>query len=244
MNKIKQLLIIVLVLTSMVTFGQTNSTKTQEQPYIEVTGTAEKEVIPDEIYIAIVIREKYENKVKVTIEDQEEKLKVAITSIGIDISNLTLSDANADYVKVKWQKKDVLTKKDYSLKVTNATTLGHVFQKLEELEITDAYISKVSHSKIDSLRKDVKILAMKAAKEKADYLLAVIGEQTGKALIVTESAQTYTKTNNEIMALPQRNVNMIANSTYGVDSKTGNIQEIQFQKIKLTASIYVKFSIK
>lgn len=244
MNKMKQLLTIVLALTSLLTYGQTNLNKTEEQPYIEVVGTAEKEVIPDEIYIAIVIREKYENKVKVTIEDQEEKLKVALTSIGINISNLTLSDANADYVKVKWQKKDVLTKKDYLLKVTNATTVGQVFQKLDDLEITDAYISKVSHSKIDSLRKDVKILAMKAAKEKADYLLAVIGEQTGKALVVTESAQTWTKNNNEIMALPQRNPNTITSTTFGVDSKSGNIPEIQFQKIKLVASIYVKFSIK
>lgn len=242
MNKIKQLLTMAFLLTTIMTFGQTNTTKTEEQPYIEVTGTAEKEVIPDEIYISIVIREKYEGKTKITIEEQEEKLKEGLILIGVDIKNLSLSDANADFVKVKWQRKDVLTKKDYVLKTANATSVGQVFQKLEELEILDAYISKVSHSKIDSLRKEVKIQAMKAAKEKADYLLNVIGQQTGQALVVTESFQNNTVTNREIMALPQRNVNSMA----GVDSKVGLTPnfEIQFQKIKLTASIYVKFAIK
>jgi hypothetical protein len=100
-------------MTTIFAFGQTNTSKTEE-PYIEVTGTAEKEVVPDEIYIGIIICEKYVNKVKVTIEEQEEKLKTAVKLLGIDLTNLYLSDANADYTKIRWQKKDVLTKKDYT----------------------------------------------------------------------------------------------------------------------------------
>lgn len=243
MNKLKQLMTMAFLLTTILTFGQTNTTKTEEQPYIEVTGTAEKEVIPDEIYIGIIIRERYINKIKVTIEEQEDKLKSAVKSLGIDLTNLYLSDANADYVKIRWQKKDVLTKKDYTLKVSNATTVGQVFQELEKLEITDAFISKVSHSKIDSLRKEVRIMAIKAAKDKADYLLTAIGEQTGKPLIITESPQTIYRS--EINALPTRNVNSIASTIGGVSSSFGDKDnEIQFQKIKLASSIYVKFSIK
>ncbi len=243
MNKLKQLLTMAFLLTTIFTFGQTNTSKTEEQPYIEVTGTAEQEVIPDEIYIGIVIREKYVSKVKVTIEEQEEKLKNAVKSLGIDLTNLFLSDANADYVKVYWWTKDVLTKKNYTLKVSDATTVGKVFKELEKLEITDANISRVNHSKLDSLRKAVKILAIKAAKDKADYLLTAIGEQTGKPLEIKE---------NEI--LPNRtlaNVNVrgsrSSETEYYVDGmkmKSDDNNEIQFQKIKIQTSIYVKFSIK
>jgi len=243
MNKLKQLLTMAFLLTTIFTFGQTNTSKTEEQPYIEVTGTAEQEVIPDEIYIGIVIREKYVSKVKVTIEEQEEKLKNAVKSLGIDLTNLFLSDANADYVKVYWWTKDVLTKKNYTLKVSDATTVGKVFKELEKLEITDANISRVNHSKLDSLRKAVKILAIKAAKDKADYLLTAIGEQTGKPLVIKE---------NEI--LPNRtlaNVNVrgsrSSETEYYVDGmkmKSDDNNEIQFQKIKIQTSIYVKFSIK
>ena len=243
MNRLKQLLTMAFLLTTILTFGQTNTPKTEEQPYIEVTGTAEKEVIPDELYIAIIIRERYVNKVKVTIEEQEEKLKVVVKSLGIDLTNLYLSDANADYVKIRWQKKDVLTKKDYTLKVSNATTVGQVFQELEKLEITDAFISRVNHSKMDSLRKEVKILAIKAAKDKADYLLTAIGEQTGKPLIIKENE-----------TLPLSNVSGVYNwaglserKLYYVDGikvRDKEEDEIQFQKIELQTSIYVKFSIK
>lgn len=177
-----------------------------------------------------------------TIEEQEEKLKAAVKSIGIDLTNLFLSDANADYVKISWQKKDVLTKKDYTLKVSNATSVGQVFQELERLEITDASVLKVNHSKIDSLRKEVRIMAIKAAKEKADYLLKAIGEQTGKPLIVTETPQPNIR--EEIARMPLRSsANFI--SIDDVPASNGNkVQEIQFQKIKLSSGVYVKFSIK
>jgi uncharacterized protein len=235
MNTIKQLFSMALLITAMITNGQNKTTNSHEKPYIEVNGTAEKEIVPDEIYIAIVIREKYENRVKVTIDNQEEKLINAIRSLGIEGSNLYLSDANADYVKIKWHRKDVLTKKDYLLKVTNATTVGQVFQKLEEIEINDAYISKVSHSNIDNLRKEIRILAIKAAKEKADYLLNAIGEKTGKALIVNEKNQN---------TITQRNISANTFSVNETKSNALSNYEIQFQKIKLTASIYVKFSIE
>lgn len=240
MTKIKTLLTTAFLLTSLFTFGQTLTPNTEEQPYIEVTGTAENEVIPDEIYITITLREKYVEKVKISIEEQENKLKNALKSLGIDLTNLYLSDADADYVKIRWQTKDVLTKKEYELKVTNATTVGQVFQELEKIDITDASIAKVNHSKMDSLRKEVKIKAIKAAKNKADYLLAAIGEQTGKPLIIREidflPTQTYS---NEISVRGNR----MGETKYIIDDYLEN-NKIQFQKIKIQTSIFVKFSIK
>jgi len=243
MNRLKQLLTMAFLLTTILTFGQTKTPTTEEQPYIEVTGTAENEVIPDEIYIRIIIKERYVNKVKVTIEEQEEKLKAVVKSLGIDLTNLYLSDANADFVKVNWRTKDLLTKKDYTLIVTNATIVGKVFQQLDELEITDAFISKVNHSKLDSLKKEVKILAIKAAKNKADYLLTAIGEQAGKPLIVKER-ENEIKPTSGIYGRGSRS-NETAKYVDGLrvyDSYTED--ELQFKKIKIEAFIYVKFAIK
>src|SRR5688500_13611914 len=109
--------------------GQTTQ-NADDKPYIEVTGTAEKEIIPDEIYVGIMIREKIVNKEKLTIEAQEEKLKNALKEIGIDIAkNLSVSDLNADFIRVRLRKKDVYAQKDYTLKVADAESLGKVFQK-------------------------------------------------------------------------------------------------------------------
>ena len=233
-----------LLLLTATAFGQTNYETKQEQANIEVTGRAEKEIIPDEIYIAITIRERIEGRKKISIEKQETDLKKALKSINISLDDLSLSDANANYVSVKWRKKDVITKAEYILKVENALTVGKVFEKLDELKIVEAHISKVSHSKILELKKEVRVMAIKSAKEKADYLLKAIGEQTGKALKIYEENPYYMQDNTYFNV---RGSKGIANSTvYNDDINMEQSEKlaIQFKKLKLQASIYVKFEIQ
>lgn len=241
MHTFKKALILASLATPTLAFGQTSTTTAEAQPYIEVTGTAEQEVIPNEIYIGITIRERYVNKTKVTIEEQEEKLRNSVKSLGIDLKNLYLSDANADYVKVRWQKKDVLTKKDYTLKVGTTKALAQVFQELEKLEITDASIARVNHSSMDSLRREVRIHAIKTAKNKADYLLTAIGEQTGRALVIKENEISQST------GMPYRAIihsNSVL-SNVNADKMTSEDDDgIPFQKIKVQISIYAKFAIK
>lgn len=239
MKKIHQLIILAALASYLNTSAQTKP-EGEEKPYIELNGKAEQEVIPNEIYINITIRERYVSKEKLTIEVQEDKLKTALKEINVDLKNLSLSDANADYVKVKFRTKDVLTKKDYTLKVNTATAVGQVFQQLDKIEITDAYISKVSHSKIDSLRKEVRIAAIKSAKTKADYLLAAIGEQTGKPLFISEvePAENYNRIAGRVGSY--YNTRMVDGDEKDKDASG----EIEFKKIKVECIMYVKFSIK
>jgi uncharacterized protein len=243
MKTLASLTILLLFTATMTVFGQTSSETEMEKPCIEVTGTAEKEIIPDEIYIAITIRERHEGKEKITIEKQEAGLKEELKSIGISLDNLSLSDANANYIRIKRTKKEVITKNEYVLKVGDALTVGKVFEKLDELKIADADISRVSHSKLEEFKKEVRIMAIKAAKEKADYLLAAIGEQTGKAIKVHEQSPSY--------LIDDSNLNIVhrgSERSYYVDglemSQSDKDKIIQFRKIKLQAAIYVKFEIK
>ncbi len=240
MNVLK---VIILLLTSLSVFAQTQELKIDERPYIEVTGNAEKEIVPDEIYISIKIKERYEGREKITIEQQDAAFKEALKSIGISLENLFLSDANADYVKVKWRKKDVIAGLNYILKVGDAVTLGQVFEKLDEIKILDASISSTNHSKMVEFRKEVRILAIKAAKEKADYLLAAIGEEVGQALEVYEKSINKVYNYDEGAGL---NVKGARATAYYIDGvRVGEeAKAIEFKTIKLRASIYVKFGIK
>lgn len=231
---------VLIILINTTSRAQTTSTKSDNQPYIEVNGTAEKEVVPDEIFISITLREKYVDKTKITIDIQEESLINALKNIGIDLSNLYLSDANADYVKVYWQKKDVLTRKDYTLKVSNATAVGNVFIELDKIKITDAYVAKVNHSKIDSLKKDVKIKAIQSAKDKADYLLQAIGEKTGKPIIVKENEVPMMFNDGSSV----RNLNSVTIISERDKLEDKLDTDIQFNKILVTSNIYVKFLIQ
>lgn len=222
-------------------YGQNKETKTTDLPHIDVSGFAEKEIIPDEIYIDFVIRERYQGRTKITIPEQEERLKTSLTAMGIDLSNLFLSDANADFIKINWQKKEVITRKEYTLKVSKADEVALVFQEFDKLDIWGASIAKVNHSKIDSLKKAIRILAIKDAKDKADYLLTAIGEETGKPLMVIENPQGFTV--EDVKRLPGRSISFI-----GYDEPRPvyeeEVPEIQFKKIKLTCSMSVRFLVK
>ena len=55
-----------------------------DTPYIEVTGKAEMEVVPDEIYVGITINEK-DNKGKVSVDQQEQEMFKQLKEIGIDV---------------------------------------------------------------------------------------------------------------------------------------------------------------
>jgi uncharacterized protein len=213
------------------------SAPAKETPYIEVVGTGEMEVIPDQIYISFTLKERYEGKKKIEIEDQEKEMKKRMLKLGIDMNDLQLADASSDYVKIKRKKEDVIASKDYLLKVSSTKTLGEVFDLLDEINAFNADIQRVDHSDIKNLRKQVKMMAVQAAKEKAGYLLEAIGESVGKPLFIQER-ETYDEFQ------PLRKAAMMVNVTMDAAEKEPSLPELSFQKIKLKYSVFARFAIK
>lgn len=206
----------------------------KDTPFIEVTGTAEKEVVPDIIYIGIRLYDKIEGKATYTLDDQEQKLKQALKNLNIELSNLSLSGATSDIILKRQKEKGVAQRKEYMLKVSNAAQVNQVFEALYDNNIKEASIAKVDHSKMDVLRKEVRIEAIKAAKDKATYLLEAIGEQPGKPLVITENQPSNSYLNG----------NARSNVSIPNDDIAGGSDGVDFQKIKIKFSYYVKYSIK
>ena len=227
----KKLLFTLALFAAMASFAQSPYELKPEVPYIEVNGTAEKEVVPDIIYVSIALTDKVVNKDTYTISAQEEKLKKALQGLGIDLKNLTLADANSDVIMHKRREKGVDQRQQYLLKLSTASEVTRVFEMLHDNEIKEATISRVDHSKMDELRKEVRINAIKAAKDKATYLLEAIGQQPGKPLIVREDP-----------GMPYRGY-IYSNVSFDAD-KMGGQEEIDFRKIKIQFSYYVKYEIK
>lgn len=209
-------------------------------PFIEVSGFAEKEIIPDEIYLAITIRERESGKDKVSIEKQQEDLRKALNSLNIPLENLTISDAQADYIRVKLKRNEVISQSEFQLKLKNAKEVADVIGKLDEIKINDVHISKVSHSKIKEFNKELEIEAIKAAKEKAIYLTAAINQKIGGALTINETfdGRGYQQFD-EVQIQYKRNV---AASYESLENKLTD--DITFQKIKLYKTMKVTFEIK
>ena len=224
----------ILLFISTVTFSQQNKA---EKSFIEVIGTSEKEIIPDEIYIDIFLKERMENGKKVTLESLESNLKTELKNIGISEKNLFISDVNSVLSKTGWFTKEILSTAKYSLKIVNSKKLKQFFDCLDDLKITNVNITKATHSNIIELRKENRISAIKAAKEKAKYLLNAINEKVGKPVKINEI-----DTNNQNFTFAN-NIN-VSSYNSGISKIRSHKSIIQFEKIVLKSSVYIKFKIK
>ncbi|MDR3704643.1 MAG: SIMPL domain-containing protein [Paludibacteraceae bacterium] len=200
--------------------------------YIEVTGTANKEVTPDMIYLNIVINE---NDIKTAINEQEKNMVEKLKGIGIDVvKDLSMEDMDSYFKSRFLKKKDVLLSRNYQLLVHDGKTVAKVFTELEKIDISNISVAKIDHSKITELRKEVRANAIKAAKEKAEYLTKAVGQTIGKAI--------YIEVTNENEPRPIRVNNMM----YKTASLAEDAYEpdIDFKTIKIESSILVRFELK
>ncbi|MBK7869290.1 MAG: SIMPL domain-containing protein [Saprospiraceae bacterium] len=134
------------------------------------------------------------------------------------------------------QKTDILLSKEYQLLVQSAQTAGKVFVELEKIGISNISIERLNHSQIEQFRQEVKINAIKAAKDKAQALAAAIDQSVGKALYVQELDNQF---------YPVNAVSNIAIRGFSSLNQEGkSTPNIDFEKIKLEYAILVRFELK
>lgn len=158
----------------------------QASPFISVTGTAEKEIIPNEIMISIILKESLNGKIKSSIEEQEKRLFEELRKQSIDLKKMTFDKASASQLTIRKKTNDLMNEKRYTLKLSTLQEVNQAINAFDEADVKSFYISEMTHSEIEEYRKEVKILALQAAKNKAKYLLESIDQKVGNALEVVE----------------------------------------------------------
>jgi hypothetical protein len=232
----KQIIFILLTVFSVTSFAQIGEKNFIDQNYIEVTGQAEMEVVPNEIYLQILINEK-DYKGKQEVQQLEKSMIDKLTEIGIDVSKqLVIKDMASNFQKYWLRGAETNSIKEYQLKVTDAKTAGRVIQELEALGISNISIEKVDHSEIEKLKTEVKVNAVKAAKEKAVALTNAVGQNIGRAIYIQEI-------NNQIYRAQMSSVsNMVVRDVAKMEADQQ--PDIEFEKIKLEYSILVRFAME
>jgi uncharacterized protein len=230
MRKIFLALLIIPCLTN----GQTGDKNFIDQNYIEVTGNSEMEISPDLIYIKILINEK-DNKNRIPLADRENTMISKLKEIGIDINkDLLIKDISSNFKYYWLTKNEILLAKEYQLLVRDGKTASKVFIELENIGISNVSFDKLDNSNIQKYRKEVKIDAIKAAKEKAESLANAIEQNIGRAIYIQELDGVAPSVSNRIMIRG-------ASSIYGARAPE---PEIDFEKIRLEYSIICRFELK
>jgi uncharacterized protein YggE len=203
---------------------------------ITVSGSADTEVTPDIIYISISLKEYLKDnnsKKRVDITTLENQLFNAVQQAGISKENLTVNSLSS-YITVTEKKKnpEFLASKQYRLKVTDLNKFNGIISSIDPMGIEYTNIDSYDYSKIESLRRDLKVKALQAAKAKAAYLLDALGNKLGAALDIQE-------VNNE--QFPQQSYRSNMMSMKVADSQPA--ADLDFKKIKLSYVMNAVFEI-
>ncbi|SEK61810.1 hypothetical protein SAMN04488505_101553 [Chitinophaga rupis] len=240
---------VMLVLAGLLLTVSTWAQQTDNKPpvkKIEVNGSAEMEITPDEIYLSITLKEYYQSKNKtnkVDISTLEKQLQQAVANAGIPKENLTIENVsgfNPDWWRGKKKNDpDFLAEKRYRLKLNRLDKTNIILAGVDDEGISNVNISSYTHSKMEEYRKEVKMKAIQAAKAKATYLLGAIDESIAGILEV----QDINTDNYSDVVRPYQQVNtyMMAQSRVAPEAAES---DIDFKTIKIRAEVRTVFTIK
>ncbi len=225
--------------------AMTGFAQTSPNPYprtITVNGSAEVEVIPDEIYVQVDLKE-YERKGagKIGIDKIRQDFLTAARSLNLPDSSITISGYDGANGNPWWRKKNKLKDElyasiSYQVKLKSSAQVDQLVDKLDDAATQNFFVQRTSHSKLAEFRKQLKIQAIKAAKEKAGYLAEAINEQVGVAVTINEPNEYY-----------QPYYNTMANQRMmkaEMDQSAPDQPQADFKKIKIKFDVNVVFALK
>ncbi len=218
-------------------FGQTKSFV--DQPYIEVTGYADTLVTPNQIFIKIVISEK-DTKDKISVEEQENKMIKSLKAININTEkDLTTSDMLSNYKSYLLKQNEIIKTKEYILKVSDASTASKVFVELELIGISNTSIDKLEHSDYENIKNICRTKAVTNAARKATALTKPLSQSVGNAIHICDNETKETS----IDGVLQGRIAGLDIVGYGIKNRV-EMTKVEFKKIKITATVSVKFILK
>lgn len=218
--------------------------QTTNNPYpktISVTGSAELEIVPDEIYVNVDLKE-YEKKGqgKISIDKIRQDFLAAVRSLGIPDSSISIAAYDGyngnPWLRKKNKKEELYSSITYQVILKNSAQVDQLVDKLDDAATQNFYITKTSHSKLAEFRKNLKIQAVKAAKEKAGYLAEAINEKIGDAVTISEPVEYFQPYYNVMSNVRMKSMEL--------DQSSNDQPQADFKKIKLKYDVSVVFALK
>ena len=210
-----------------------------DQPYIEVSASADTLVVPDRIYVSITLNEA-DSKNKKSVEEQEKQLETILKKLKINTDkDLSVLDYSSNFKKYFLKGQNILKTKKYSLLVRDAYTLANVIISLEEAGISNTEVEKVEYSKYRELLLELRSEAVKRSRITADKLVKSLNQKAGKALYIyaNESQDMY----GEEPLVYYRGRDPIEVSKISASEEF--LRKLDFQKMRFSVTVNIKYQL-
>ena len=228
-------LTVALILFAFIALANTHSQpeSTEKTKFITVTGSADVVVSPDEIELELSLKEYDFRNTRKELEEIEGELVQILHQHGISEEAITFKDPNSYWYYWWGYRNERYKQQRFNVKIDQQVNMLDLMKALNIRGVQSLRIANTNHKDLQKLRKEVKIRATQAAKEKATYLLESVGEELGDVVLIEElSTSNYRYRNNAMVS----NVSL---------SHSGNDNELEnISNIRLQYSIKAKYTIK
>lgn len=237
----------VLLFSTLFSFAQQQPQNNPFPKTITVTGSSEMEIIPDEIYVQVDLREyKKRGGDKVDLETIKTEFLKSCKEAGLPDSVISIASYEGINSVNWWRKKkneaDLFATISYQVKFTSSARMDDLILRLDDEATSNFRIVRTWHSKMTDYRKQLKIAAVKAAKEKGIYLTESIGEKLGQAIKIDEPAEDYQYQT----STQYKTSNYVARKDaigYG-DVQGDGTEGINFKKMRLRFTVTIVFALQ
>ena len=210
-----------------------------DQPYIEVSVSADTLVVPDRIYVSITLNEA-DSKNKKSVEEQEKQLETILKKLKINTDkDLSVLGYSSDFKKYFLKGQNILKTKKYSLLVRDAYTLGNVIISLEEAGISNTEVEKVEYSKYKELLLELKSEAVKRSRITADKLVKPLNQKAGKALYIYANGSQDMYGEEPLVYYRGRDPIEVSK----ISASEEFLRKLDFQKMRFSATVNIKYQL-
>lgn len=228
----KLALILSLFLFCTPSFAQKNFI---DQPYIETSVKVDTLVVPDKIYISILLNEG-DSKNRKSVEELERTLETTLKNLNINTEkDLSLLDFSSDFKKYFMKGQNVIKSKMYSLVVGDAVTAGKVLAELENTGISNVNIERTEYSESDILILELKEKAVRKSQITAESLAETLGQKIGKAIYISDGNTVSNALQGQTPGVRIRKMSGL----YG--SGAADPIYTEFQKVKFEVEVNVRY---
>lgn len=229
---------ILLCATSAVSAQQSENITPDKQSFIEVTASAEREVDPNEIEVIITLEQSGANG-KISVERQQRNLTAALDNAGIPAAErLQIEDVSNSLREAFLRKDEVRTTKRFTLTLHNTQELAAAFAIFNSLGIDKANIGKATRNDFEALKSELRVEAMRNAKQMADDLAESIGQSAGEAFWINDNGYMQGEGGSVVGYGTMLKTRNAMDSVTSVESAA---ESLEFNKLELRYTINAKF---
>jgi uncharacterized protein len=194
--KLRYLFVLALLLLSF--FSAKAQVNISQMPTVDVTGTSEIKVVPDEVTFSLKVSKSDKSLQTAKAQNDANISKIIDLVKGFGI---TSQNVKTDFISVK-EKYDRIKQKgdtEYTevfagytvsktviVKLKDISKFENLFSEIVKIGVTEVNSVNFESSQLRKYKDQARAMAMKAAKEKATALAAEIGQTIGKAVSIEE----------------------------------------------------------